>query len=57
VFAFAAAVIPILWATEEPDDDFYNAAAQIIPVLLLPLIVEAQLADLWTHGAAAGTAN
>ena len=48
VLAVIAGLVPILWPPDrEPDDDFYTAAAQIIPVLLLALIVEGRSAELW----------
>jgi hypothetical protein len=48
LLAFVAALIPIFWPPrEEPDDDFYIAATQIIPVLLVALIVEVRLEKRW----------
>jgi len=58
VLALVAGLVPILWPPhDEPDDDFYIAVTQVIPVLLVALIVEGRFAGLWRRPGAPGTGN
>jgi hypothetical protein len=48
LLAVVSALVPLVAPpAEEPDEDFYMAAAQVIPVILLAMIVETRLTDVW----------